>query len=157
MARKLERLEAKRLFIEEKKEIPEIATGLHIPEPTVYRWKADDKEKGNDWDKDREAVALTSFSAAKSMLAAVVTRMTAMVGEIQKTNKIDATEVYALRQLILSAKALQKEVDNLGNILLAMQEFTDFMGEREPEMLKKLEPFLLEFGNTMSKKYGHKG
>lgn len=156
MARKLERLDAKRFYVEEKKETAEISKLIQVPEGTIYRWKEEDKAKGNDWDAEREAVAMTSFSAAKQMLAAVVTRMTAMVGEIQKDNKVNSSEVYAIRQLILSAKALQKEVDNLGNILLAMQEFTDFMVDREPELLKKLEPFLIEFGNTMSKKYGRK-
>ncbi len=79
-----------------------------------------------------------------------------MVTEIQTTNKINPSEVYALRQLILSAKSLQKEIDNYGNIILAMTEFTEFMAERDHEELERLQPFLSEFGSLMSKKYRRK-
>lgn len=156
MARKIERLDAKRMYCEELKEIPEISKQLNIPEATLYRWKAEDKEQGNDWDKDREAIRMTSYSAAKSMLRAVVTRLDSMVKEIAESNKINPSEVYALRQLLKSAKEIQKDVDSLGNILLAMEEFTDYLAEREHELLQKLQPYLVEFGNLMSKKYGRK-
>jgi hypothetical protein len=154
MAHKNERIDAKRLYIEEKFDISEISKRINIPEATIYRWKADDLKAGCDWDKNREEIAMTSFSAAKQMLAAVVSRMTAMVDEIKTDHKVNPSEVYAIRQLILSAKALQKEVDNLGNILLATQEFTDFLAESNYDLLKQLEPYIIEFGSTMSKKYG---
>jgi hypothetical protein len=156
MARKLERSDAKRLYIEEMKEIPEISRMLNVPEKTVYRWKAEDGEGGVDWDKEREAIRMTSFSAVKSMYRAVVSRLDSMVGEIVSTHKIDATEVYAIRQLLKSMKEIQKDVDSLGNILLAMEEFTDFLSQRDPTKLQDLHPYLVEFGNEMSKKYGRK-
>lgn len=156
MARKFEKMQARRLFIEEMKEIPEIARMLNVPEKSVYRWKSEDKEAGVDWQKDREAVSMTSFSAAKSMLRAVVTRLDSMVKEIAETNKINPGEVYALRQLLKSAKEIQKDVDALGNIMLMVEELTGFMGERDPEMLQRLHPYLVEFGNEMSRKYGRK-
>lgn len=156
MARKLERSDAKRLYIEEMKEVPEISRMLNVPEKTVYRWKTEDKEQGTDWDKDREAIRLTSFSAAKQMLQAVVTRLGSMVSEIAETKKINPSEVYALRQLLKSAKEIEKNVDSLGNILLAMEEFTTYLSQRDPEMLQKLHPYLVEFGNEMSSKYGRK-
>jgi transposase len=156
MARKLERHDAKRLYCEELKEIPEISKMLNVPEKTVYRWKTEDKEEGTDWDKEREEIRMTSFSAAKSMLRAVVTRLDSMVKEIGETHKINPSEVYALRQLLKSVKEIQKDVDALGNVMLMMQEFTDFLAARDPDMLQKLHPYLVEFGNEMSKKYGRK-
>ena len=51
MARKLDRIEAKRLYCEEKKEVKEISRLLSVPEGTIYSWKGADAEKGNDWDK----------------------------------------------------------------------------------------------------------
>jgi transposase len=156
MARKLERHDAKRLYCEELKEIPEISRMVNVPEKTVYRWKTEDKESGVDWDKEREEIRMTSFSAAKSMLRAVVTRLDSMVKEIAETNKINPGEVYALRQLLKSAKEIQKDVDALGNIMLMVEELTGFMGERDPAMLQRLHPYLVEFGNEMSRKYGRK-
>lgn len=156
MARKLERLDAKRLYIEELKEIPDIAKQLNVPEKTLYRWKSEDAAKGIDWDAEREEIRLTSFSAAKQMLRAVVTRLGSMVEEIARDGKINPSEVYAVRQLLKSVKEIEKDVDKLGNILLAMEEFTDFLASRAPDLLQKLHPYLIEFGNEMSKKHGRK-
>ena len=150
MAYKDEKLEAHRLFVEESKSVEEISKLMpKVAIQSIYRWCAD-----GGWQKEKEEISLTSFSAVKSMLQAAVSRMGTMVGEIQRDGKINSSEVYGLRQLILSAKSLQREIDNLGNILLAMGEFTAFLSEREPDLLKKLEPYLIEFGGTMSKKYG---
>jgi transposase-like protein len=160
MARKLDRIEAKRLYCEEKKEVKEISRLLSVPEGTIYAWKSADAERGNDWDKMREEIQLTSFSATKDMLRMVTARLSAMADELTKAGpdgaKINPSEVYAIRQLLKSLKELQKDVDHYGNILLAMQEFTDFMGDRAPELLLTMEPYLLEFGNTISKKYGRR-
>jgi hypothetical protein len=152
MAYKDEKLEAHRLFIEEHKSLEEIAKSIpDVSIKTLYRWASE----GN-WQGEKEAISLTSFSAVKSMLQAAVARMTVMVGEIQRDGKINSGEVYALRQLILSAKSLQKEVDSFGNLLLAIEEFTSFLAEQDPEMLEKIHPLLVRFGVEMSKKYGKK-
>ena len=156
MAHKLARIHAKRLYCEETKEIPEIAKLIDVPESTVRRWKSEDAAAGNDWDREREEILTTSFSAVKQMLRAATSRLASMVTEIQTSNKINPSEVYALRQLILSAKSLQKEIDNYGNIILAMTEFTEFMAERDNEELQRLQPYLSEFGSVMSKKYRRK-
>jgi transposase-like protein len=150
MALKVERLQAKQLYIEEKKTIEEIAKLLpNVSIQSLYRWCSEE-----NWDREREEISTTSYSAMKSMLRTAVARMMEIEKDIKKDGKINSSEVYALRQLILSAKSLQKDVDNYGNIILTMQEFTDFLAERTPEILKQLEPYLIEFGNTMSKKYG---
>lgn len=156
MARKIERLDAKRYFCEELKEIPEIAILIRIPEKTIYRWKSEDMEKGIDWDKERAAIRETSFSAGKQMLLALNSRLSKMVEEIKAEGKINPSEVYALRQLLLSIKSMEKDVDALGNIILSMNEFADFLSQRDPDILTKLQPHLVEFGSEMSKKYGRK-
>ena len=156
MAHKIARIDAKRLYCEENKEIPEIAKLTETPESTVRRWKSEDAAAGNDWDKEREEILTTSFSAVKQMLRAATSRLATMVGEIERDHKINASEVYALRQLILSAKSLQREIDNYGNIILAMTEFTEFIQERDPQELQRLQPYLSEFGAAMSKKYRKK-
>jgi transposase-like protein len=156
MAHKNERIDAKRFYIEEGLDVAAISKRINIPETTIYRWKSDDVTSGNDWDKEREAIGLTSFSATKSMLAIVVERMAQMVEEIKTSKKINPSEVYAIRQLMLSAKALQKDVDNYGNVLLMTSELTEFLAERDNETLQLIQPLLIEFGNAMSKKYGKK-
>lgn len=149
MARKVERIDAKRLYCDDLKEISEIAKILSVPEKTIYRWASE-----GSWDKEREEIRTTSSSAVKQMLRAAAGRLTDMVEEIKVNKKINPSEVYALRQLILSAKSLQKEVDMLGNILLAVQELTEFIAERDTEILETIRPLLAEFGPYISKKYG---
>jgi len=156
MARKIERLDAKRIYCEELKEIPEISRMLNVPEKTVYRWKTEDKEGGVDWDKEREAIRNTSYSSAKQMTFALNSTLGKMIEEIKETGKINATDMYAIRQLILSIKSMEKDVDSFGNIILMMNEFTSFMADRDPDILQKLHPYIVEFGNEMSKKYGRK-
>ena len=150
MARKIERLDAKRLYCEELKEIPEIARLLNVPEKTIYRWKAEEREKGADWDKEREEIRNTSFSGYKKTLKLAID----MIDRMAATGEINAKDADAVQKVGKAVKSLYKEVDNLGNVLLTMNEFAEFMAEREPELLDKLQPYIVEFGTTMSKKYG---
>lgn len=149
MAYKDEKLEAHRMFLEEKRSIEEIAKLMpNVSIKSLYRWAAE----GN-WQKEKEEISLTSFSAAKEMLVLAVEQMKQLTADLRKDGKLNPSTVYALRQVILSAKSLQKEVDSLGSILLAMEEWTSFLAERAPDLLKKCEPYLIEFGNLVSKKY----
>jgi len=152
VARKIERMDAKQLYTEELKEVPEISTKLNVPEATVYRWKQEDKDKGVDWDKEREAIRMTSSSSYKQALKIAIDQL----NNVASTGDIDPRKADALIKVIKAAKSLYPGVDSLGNIYLAMSEFVDFMQERDPEELKKLQPFLTEFGSEMSKKYGRK-
>lgn len=152
MSRKLDRIDAKRLYTEELKEVPEISKQLGVPEATVYRWKSDDKEKGSDWDADRESLRMTSFSAYKQTLKIAIDKL----NSIAASGVIDTKEADAIVKIIKSAKSLYKDVDMLGNILLAMGEFTDFLRDRDGDMLTALQPYLQEFGKQMSKTYGRK-
>jgi transposase len=152
MARKIERIDARRFYIEEIMEIPEIAKRLNVPEKTVYRWKADDKLKGADWDKEREEIRDTSFTAYKKTLKLAVD----MVENMANTGVISSQSADAVQKVVKAVKSLYKEVDSLGNILLAIGEFIEFLSERDPDMVEKLQPYLADFGNSMSKKYGKK-
>lgn len=152
MARKIERIDAKRLYCEELNEIPEISTRLNVPEKTIFRWRAEDRDRGNDWDDDREEMRLTSFSAYKKTLKIAVDKL----NQIAISGEIDSKQADAIVKIIKAAKSLYKDVDALGNILLAMGEFTGFLQERDIDLLEKLQPYLQEFGHTMSKKHGKK-
>ena len=93
MARKIERLDAKRLYCEELKEIPEIARLLNVPEKTIYRWKAEEREKGADWDKEREEIRNTSFSGYKKTLKLAID----MIDRMAATGEINAKDADAVR------------------------------------------------------------
>ncbi|MEW6060954.1 MAG: DUF1804 family protein [Bacteroidota bacterium] len=152
MARKIERLDAKRLYIEELKEIPDISKQLNVPEATIYRWKSDDKEKSIDWDKERESIRMTSASAYKQTLKIAIDKL----NEFAAGGEVDVKQADAIIKIIKAAKSLYKDVDSLGNIYLAMEEWIEFLHQHDPDMLKQLLPLLEQFRQTMSKKYGRK-
>ena len=78
MARKLERIDAKRLYCEDRKEIPQISKELNVPEKTLYRWAKDDK-----WDEQREAMRATSVSAIKQMMSLATAGMQEIVKDVK--------------------------------------------------------------------------
>ncbi len=154
MARKIERIDAKRLYTEELKEIPEISKQLRVPEKTVYRWKYEDLQKGSDWDKEREQLRTTSTIASKKIDRVAFVRLEKMLDEIAAGAKINPSDVYALRQLILSANAFRKGEDKLGDILLMVNELINFTSERYPDKLESMQELLTEFGDAMRDQYG---
>ena len=152
MAFKSEKLEARRIFIEEGKSIEQISAAMpHVSIQSIYRWAADEK-----WQEEKDAIAMTSVSTSKQMLNTLVIQLGRMMETIKTTGVMNSSEVYSIRQLLLSVKALQKDVDNYGNVLLAIGEFTEWLAERDADALVKIQPLLIEFGNAMSKKYGKK-
>jgi uncharacterized protein YjcR len=144
MARNNDRLNAKRLYIEENKEISDIALQLDVPEKTVYRWRA---EEG--WDKDRETMKLTGVSAYKNMMLIAVRQLE----EMATSGEIDARKADALNKVIKAAKSLSKDIDKRGNILLGVGEFVTFMREEHSEFLMTLVPYLTEFGTWVKHRY----
>ena len=149
MARDIDKLKAKQLYTEEGKDVKEISSMLGVPEKTVYRWKSEAEGSDDDWDRDREAIHLTGHSAYKRMLAIAVKQLS----DIAVSGEIDPRKADALQKVIKSAKSLAKDMDRRGNILLGMTEFTEFLRESHADQLETLQPFLIEFGTWVKKKY----
>lgn len=150
MARKLEHIDAKRIYIEECLEVVDIAKRLNVPEATVYRWKSDDLAKGCDWDKEREEIKFTSFSAEKKSLQAFNKRLEKILADVSTGDgRFQKGDMYELRQLqIIISNFIQKD-DTLGNMILWGNKFTAFMQGEDPELLDKLIPHLQKFGKVM--------
>jgi hypothetical protein len=145
MAHKIERIEAKRLYLEENLSLEEIQKRMpQVSIASLYRWSGDEK-----WDAEREEVALTAFSSHRKILKMISDKL----DEIAKTGVIDSGESDSLTKLAKTVKTLFKDVDSYGNIILAIGELTEFLAERDQELLEKLHPYLIEFGNVMSKKF----
>jgi len=144
-----DRTEAKRLYIEEGLKVQEIARRLDINEKTIYRWR--DEEK---WDEEKEEIANTSTNAVKQTFLAAISALGQITEKFKTEKVISSADVQNARMLIKSAKELQKDVDMLGNILIAQREWTQFMQERDPELLTKMLPYLMGFKDEMKKKYG---
>jgi len=146
MAYKVERIEAKRLYLEENMALEDIQKRMpQVSVASLYRWCAEEK-----WDAEREEVALTAYSSHRKLLKMISDKLDA----IAKSGIIDSSESDSLTKLAKIVKTVFKDVDSYGNIILAIGEFTEFLSERDKDLLDKLHPYLIEFGNAMSKKYG---
>lgn len=144
MAYTVEKLKAKQLYTQEGKTIKEIAIVLGLPEKTIYRWK--DKE---DWDKDREALHLTGITTMRETLAHIINELrNIVVNKEAPPGKAD--ELYKLYKM---TKDMNKGIDARGNILLGMNELVEFFRTNHPEFLSDLEPYLVEFGSWVKRKY----
>ena len=107
MARKLERIDTKRLYCEDLKEIPQISKELNVPEKTLYRWAKDDK-----WDEQREAMRATSVSAIKQMMSLATAGMQEIVRDVKADGlkALDSQKVFALSKLIRDGKTLSRGI-----------------------------------------------
>jgi len=152
MAHKNERISAKRMYIEDNIEVPEIAKRMAIPEATVYRWKADDETAGSSWDKQREEISTTSFSALKQSMILANKKLQAMA----ESGQINPADLDAISKLAKFAERMDKNVNVRGNIILMVEELVAFASERYPEKLDDLQPLLAEFGQAMDRKYSKK-
>lgn len=154
MAYDVERVKAKQLAVEEGKSMDEICAAFpHVSPATIYRWKAEDQ-----WDKEREEISMTSFHAMKQMLAAATTGLEEVAKDLKAhgMSGFDSQKSFALLRFLKDVKSMQKDIDNYGNIILTMQEFTSFLSERDPDALRNIQHLLIEFGSVMSKRYGKK-
>lgn len=144
MAYTIEKLQAKELYTVEGKTVKEISVVLGLPEKTIYRWK--DKES---WDNDREAIQLTGMTTMKQTLAHIVEELGQIVVN-KEAPKGKADELYKLWKM---AEGMNRGIDKRGNILLGLNEFIEFLRTNHQEFLADLEPFLVEFGTWVKKKY----
>lgn len=144
MAYTVEKLKAKQLYTEEGKTIKEIAVVTGIPEKTLYRWKEQEA-----WDKDREAMQLTGITTMKQTLAHITEELGKIVLN-KEAPKGKADELYKLWKM---ARDMNKEIDKRGNILLGMNEFVEFLRSEHDDFLPDFEPYLVEFGSWVKKKY----
>ncbi|TAK51459.1 MAG: DUF1804 family protein [Bacteroidetes bacterium] len=144
MAYSKERLEAKRLYVEEGKSVKEISTTINVPEKSVYRWSLDD-----GWEKERETMAMTGVSALKNMLLIAVRQLQ----EMASGGEIDARKADAIMKVVKAAKSLGKDLDKRGNILLGISEYVEFLRTEHPDTLVEMQPYLVEFGNWVKRKY----
>jgi transposase len=148
MSLKMERIDAKRLYLEEGLTIEEIAKRMpNVSIQSLYRWN---KEEG--WDKEREEISLTSFSTLKRTLLLMSKKMEEMVN----SGEIEPQVADSIVKLSKVAERLDKNVNAYGNILLMVEELTNFLAERNTEMLDQLHPLLIEFGQEMGRKYSKK-
>jgi transposase-like protein len=149
MARDIDRLQAKQLYTQDGKTIKEISIVLGVPEKTIYRWKQESDGTDDDWDAIREVLQLTGVSAGKNVIALAVKKLS----EMAASGEVDAGKADAIIKIVKVARSLLRDIDKRGNILLGLNEFIEFLRESHPEQLDALQPYIIEFGSWVKRKY----
>ena len=149
MARDIDRLKAKQLYTEEGKSIKDISIVTGVPEKTIYRWKQEADGTDDDWDTTRETLQLTGVSAGQSMIALAIKQLK----EMSVSGEIDARKADAFTKIVKSARSLLRDIDKRGNVLLGLNEFIEFLRESHPDQLDALQPYIIEFGSWVKRKY----
>ena len=146
MAYDVEFERAKELYAEGK--YPEnisIMTG--VPKQTIYRWI-----KENDWKQQKTGRALNMYDALDKMLTLVGKK----IEELATTEGIDERGLKSVGSILQHLERLEKKFNRRGNILLGINEFTEFKRERHPEGLKQWTEELTEFVSYIRTKYPEK-
>lgn len=131
--------QAEKLYVEEALSIVEIADKLSVPAKTIYRWMAEAKQKGEefDWDEQKRNFAL-SPQALVNIYAKAFKRW---ILKIQKD--IDAMAnpqvADAISKHISTLKKLDPRFNYLGAILDVIQISDDYLREHDPDLRVRME------------------
>lgn len=140
------RINARQLYVQDRKSIGEISKQLSVPEKALYRWRDDEA-----WDKDLEALATTSINSLKDAFLLIVRQLQEMVAD---PSKFTNANIDKLSKTIKAIKSLEKDIDKRGNILAGLEEFVGFMRENHPADLNLVSQYLVEFSAHLVSKYG---
>lgn len=136
---------AERMYVEDQRTLTEIAESIGIPIQTLSRWN---KKLG--WEEKKRSAITTPIVLARQLMQ----MLTDKVDRLIAAGTITARDTDEVRKLVKSIREIGGDQDMLGSILIAMNEFVDFMKPRDPDLLGKLQEHLVEFGETMRRKYG---
>ncbi|MEX3688872.1 DUF1804 family protein [Paraburkholderia sp. BR14263] len=143
----------------------EIASSKHgVAYSTARRWKEDALAMGDDWDKAQAAQLMAGGgieSAARQMLAGLITQYQATIAELEKAEMKPADKVSMLASLadaynktINASKRVPPETNELAVAMGVVQRLAAFIKERYPEHIAAFAGVLGPFGDELATAYG---
>jgi transposase len=141
MASTEKRMEAKQLYILKAMTCTAIAQALQVDPKTIYRWRSEDKEKGEtfDWDFQRQ-LHLTSNGeiAAKFQKSIAI-----MIDGIEKdpTLLINPKTADALAKILKARDRIDTRSQYLSTIMDFIRITDQWLSEHQPELKVKIEPY----------------
>jgi transposase len=141
MAQNEKRAEAGTLYVEKSLSVPEIALKIGVNEGTVYRWKAEAAEKGEgaDWDVQRR----TYNMSPKAMFAIYAEAVKKWIVELQQNPALlsDGKIADAIAKHVSVLQKLDTRGQYLGVALDLIKISNQWLGENQPELKEKMEPY----------------
>ena len=159
---------AERMYTEDQRSLTEISEAIGIPLQTLSRWKAK-----LHWDDKKRSAIKTPIVLARQLMGMLTEKVERLMqGKSKKSQvkcqkcgaefeveseeraEVTARDTDEIRKLVKSIREIGGDQDMLGSILISMNEFVDFMKPRDPALLNQMQEHLVEFGETMRRKYG---
>ncbi len=167
------RLEARRFYVFEQMPLTQVATLKNMPPvATLYRWKREAMDKGDDWDKVRNAHLVAGKGADNVASVGLTSLMILLKSTIDRINEVDdegnprldpldATKAIAsltdsLHKTTAASRKLLPEVSELVVAMNVIQDFGQFLQDKHKSLLPAFVEVLTEFGHIVQKKYGSK-
>jgi hypothetical protein len=143
----------------------EIASSRHgVSYSTARRWKDDALALGDDWDKAQAAQMMAGGgveSAARQMLAGLITQYQATIVELETAEMKPADKVSMLASLadaynktINASKRVLPETNELATAMGVVQRLAAFIRERYPQHVGAFAEILGPFGDELATSFG---
>lgn len=143
----------------------QVAQFTDIPVQTVRRWAKQARDKGDDWDRLRDAHLISGGGANNAARAGITGLMVLIRSTIDRLNNdkelspIDAAKAIAsvtdsLHKVTSASKKLLPEVSELVTAMEVIQELSEYIQTKHKSALPLFVEILPEFGAHIEKKYG---
>lgn len=153
------------LYVFKRLPIEAACNALKIAKSTGIRWKSEARDKGDDWDNARAAVALgdENFTQlSRKLLEDYLVQHQAAMDVLRKDTELSAGQRASIlastadsfNKTMASFKRLAPELNRHAIALDTLQRLASFAQQRYPQHVGALLEMLEPFGEELAKAYG---
>ncbi len=139
MAKNSEKALARELYINSKMTQKEIADRLKVTPKTISAWH----DAGN-WDAIRAAKSVTKAALITNYYTILSTMQRQISDRPEPDNVPSSKEADIMTKIAAQIEKIDKH-SSLQDYILALEEFLEFMMQRDPELGRSIAPYLYEF------------
>jgi len=156
--------QARACYVLDRQTLPGVAALLKIPVPTLRRWKAEARQKGDDWDTARagDLVAGESYTSLVSAALEDFTLQFRAVMDAVRTDsaltpadkvKLLASSADAFNKVVSAAGRAAPKISGLGVAWDVLRRLSDFAVRTRPDIAPQLLELLEPFGDELAEAY----
>lgn len=151
-------------YIFEQMSIDKAALFEKIPAQTALRWRKQAQDRGDDWDRLRDAQVIVGKGANNAARTGLTSLMVLITATIERINQTDldplkaaqaiASVTDSLHKTMNASKKLLPETSELVTAMEVLESFAQFLQTNHKKLLPLFIEVLQEFGAIIEKKYG---
>jgi transposase-like protein len=139
MALTEKRAEAESLYVRKSMTVSAIAETLGVDAGTVYRWKAEAADKGEDWEARRRVYLLSP----KELIAIYSSAVKDWIIQIKENPSMlsEGKIAYAMNMHVNTMQKLDARSQYLGAVTDLIKVTNNWLAENQPELKAKMKPY----------------